>query len=535
MIGTVRRERVNGMRATRSAGALLGVACAVLMAVCLAPVSAAGASPEQLRRQVVDAIAAARMGNAAIAVSVRDCRTGREVLSIQPDDPARRSLIPASNLKLISSGFALITLGRDYEFQTHVLLQGNRLVIRGSGDPAVGDPSLLESLGMTAESFVATIVNAVVSAGATRIDEIVLDDRVFDRILVHPDWPVEQLNRAYAAPVSGLNFHSNVLNVHASPGRRAGDQPVVRTDPSAPWIEVDRSRARTVSEGNTQIWVEHGSSPTRFNLHGSVRTAIRPVQVTLKDPAMMFGRLLGDALLARGVGARPGADGKPTAAVVRYAETMENLSVGAGGERLVTVIKTPIGVVMSKCNVESDNLYAESLLKAAANRVTGQPGTWANGSAAVRMLVRDRLGSDAATELTLADGSGLSRANRVTGQLMTSWLASLANDSTVGQAFVESLPMAGREGTVRTRFRKSRLEGEVRAKSGYIREVRTLSGYVSSRTGTERLAFSVLINQVPSGADQRAKELHEKIVEIVDTWFAPQWRNGPEVVDQFGG
>lgn len=521
-------------RAISSGGRLVAVLAAVLMMANWAVAAAAG-SPEQLRRQIIDAIAAARMGNAGLAVSIRDCQSGREVLSIESDDPARRSLIPASNLKLITSGFALATLGKDYEFRTLVLLQGNRLIVRGSGDPAVGDPALLERLGMSPDSFIDTVVNAIVAAGATRIDEIILDDRVFDRTLLHPDWPADQLNRAYCAPVCGINFHANVLSVHASPARRAGEPPVVRTEPSAPWIEVDRSRARTVSQGNTQIWLEHGSGPTRFNLHGSVRTAIQPVQVTVRDPGLLFGSLLGDALMARGVGGRPGPGGKPSAPTVRYAEPLENLTAPPGVERAVTMIKTPIDVVLERCNVESDNLYAECLLKAAANRVTGQPGAWPNGSAAVRMMIRDRLGSEAATDLTMADGSGMSRANRVTARLMTAWLAAMAQDAEVGPAFIESLALAAQEGTVRSRFRKSRLDGEVRAKSGYIREVRTLSGYVSARSGGERLAFSVLINQVPAGGDQRAKELHERIVEIVDTWFAAQWKRPNADSDRFGG
>ncbi len=514
---------------SRHTAASLRALC-VLLAVALIATPALGrvGSTDRLRRQIIDAIAAARMGNATIAVSIRDCQSDRELVSILPDDPARRSFVPASNMKLITSGFALATLGKDFEFRTYILLQGNRLIIRGSGDPAMGDPALLEQLGMSAESFLSTVVNAIVAAGATRIDEIILDDRVFDRNMLHADWPADQLNRAYCAPVCGINFHANVLSVHASPSGRAGDPPIVRTEPSAPWLEVDRSKARTVSQGNTQIWLEHGDGPTRFNLHGSVRTAIKPVQVTVRDPGMFFGRLLADALGQRGIGGRPGAQQRPSPPVVRYAEPLENLSAPPGVERAVTMIKTPIDVVLERCNVESDNLYAECLLKAACNKVTGQPGSWINGAAAVRMLIRDRLSSDAATDLTMADGSGLSRKNRVTAALMTGWLAAIARDAEIRNTFIESLAVAAQEGTVRTRFRKSKLDGEVRAKSGYIREVRTLTGYVSARTGEDRLAFSVLINQVPSGADQRAKELHERIVELVDTWFAAQWKGAGE-------
>lgn len=488
-----------------------------------APGSGGVISVDKLRRQIMDAIAAARLGSGRIGISIRDCASLNELIVIQPDTTDRRQFIPASNLKLLTSGVALLALGSDYEFRTSIVLQGNRLIIRGSGDPAMADPALLEELGISTEQFVNTLVNSITNAGAMRVDEVILDDRVFDRVNVHPDWPADQLSRAYCAPVSGLNFHANILNVFASPATRVGDPPVIRTDPAATWIEVDRKNARTVAQGNTQIWIQHGATALKFLVHGSVRAAIRePVQVTLKDPGLLFGKLLADGLLKQNVGGKPGTDGRPTMPLVRYAEASENLTVPAGLERTVAVVRTPIAVVLERCNVDSDNLYAESLLKAAAHKLTGQPGSWSNGTAAVRMLIKDRLGADAAATVVMADGSGLSRNNRITVSLMTRWLAEVANDPKAGSTYIESLAVAGSEGTVKSRFKKSKLDCEVRAKSGYIREVRTLSGYLIEGSTDRRIAFSVMVNDVPPGADQRAKDLHERIVELIDSYVASQ-------------
>lgn len=527
-----------------------GLALAVVLGVAIVPLAAtpaAGAdrrarptgepiSADKLRRQINDAIAAARLSGASVGVSVRDCASNNEILLIQPQSAEQRQFIPASNLKLITSGVALLALGNDYEFRTSIVLQGNRLIIRGSGDPAMADPALLEGLGVSCEQFIDTLVTSITNAGAQRVDEVILDDRVFDRTAVHPDWPADQLSRAYCAPVSGLNFHANILNLFASPASRIGDPPVVRTEPSAPWIEVDRRNARTVGEGNTKVWVQHGTTPTRFALYGSVRAAIKePVQVTLLDPGMIFGRLLAEGLARRNLGARPGADGRATAPVIRYAEPAENLAVAPGQERTVAVIRTPIDVVLERCNVDSENLYAESLLKAAANKLTGQPGSWSNGTAAVRMMMKDRLGPESAASLVMADGSGLSRNNRVTVSLMTRWLAEVADDAKNGETFVQSLALAGEEGTVRTRFKKAHLDNEVRAKSGYIREVRTLSGYLTEPTSRRRLSFSVMVNDVPADAHQRAKDLHEQIVELIDTWLASQAAPPSPVAESIGG
>jgi D-alanyl-D-alanine carboxypeptidase/D-alanyl-D-alanine-endopeptidase (penicillin-binding protein 4) len=135
------------------------------------------------------------------------------------------------------------------------------------------------------------------------------------------------------------------------------------------------------------------------------------------------------------------------------------------------------------------------------------------------MQIKDKLGAEAAGSggLILADGSGLSRNNRITPEIMTRWLRALAAEPG-SESFISSLALAGEEGTLRKRFHGVKLHNEVRAKSGYIREVRTLSGYVSNSAG-RRIAFSVLVNNVPSGADGSAKQFHEAVVEAVDQYL----------------
>jgi D-alanyl-D-alanine carboxypeptidase/D-alanyl-D-alanine-endopeptidase (penicillin-binding protein 4) len=150
------------------------------------------------------------------------------------------------------------------------------------------------------------------------------------------------------------------------------------------------------------------------------------------------------------------------------------------------------------------------------------------------MIVKDRIGANYAASLTMSDGSGLSRGNRVTPQLMARWVADIASDARVGEMFIRSMAVAKEEGTVKNRFKGKKLNNEVRAKSGYIREVRTLSGLVSEIPGDDslitgsasprRLAFSILVNDIPAGADARAKEFHENVVESIDEYLTERAR-----------
>ncbi len=483
----------------------------------------AGAFGQSVENRIKAAIGNARLGNAKVGVSVIDTQSGREIADVSING-ADKGLIPASNLKLLTSGAALLALGPKHEYRTEIVLDGPRLIVKGAGDPAFGDPELLDKMKVSVDQFVDRLVESIKKkAPDARIGEVIVDDRVFDREFVHPDWPAGQLHLSYCAQVAGMNFHGNVLNVFVSPGAAPGVEVNARPEPSGNWITV-RRLAKTVKEGNTEVWLERDKEPYSFRLHGTVRTAPGPVQVTVNDPGLFFARVLADRVRKAGLG-MGGMGGKNTSESVigRLAKSDERFEGGT----LVTVVRTPIAVVLERCNVDSDNLYAESLCKLAGHEATGQPGSWANGTALVRMKVRDRLGPEAAAGMTLADGCGLSRNNRVTAGTLARWLRAMALDKACGEAFVSSLALAGEEGTLKKRFKNAKIKNEVRGKSGYIREVRTLSGYVTSPGSGRQAAFSILINGVPSGADQRAKDLHEKIVEIVDDWVAAQSRSAP--------
>ena len=481
---------------------------AAIAGTCL--LALAGSSLGQsIERRVQAAIEKAKLGTAHIGISVLDVESGRELVNVDRGGK-EPGFIPASNLKLITSGVATLVLGPDYEFRTELILSGDRLIVKGAGDPAFGDPELLDRMHMSVDALAGKLVESVQQAGATGIREVVLNDRVFDREYVHPDWPKEQLNRAYCAQVCGLNFHANVLNVFVAPGSGIGSEATARTQPSGSWLTI-RRLAKTVKEGSTEVWLERDKEPYTFRLHGTVRNAPDvPVQVTVNEPSMMLGRVLADRLGKAGLGLQGATPS------VRLIDPDEPAPEGG---TVAAVVRTPLSVVLERCNVDSDNLYAESLLKAAGHKQTGQPGSWSNGTAVARSQIKDALGSEMASRLIMSDGSGLSRTNRVTPEMLTRWLAHMAS-SPGGDVYIRSLAMAGEEGTLKKRFKGSKLKNEVRAKSGYIRQVRSLSGYVTDPSTGKRMAFSVIIDELPAGTDQRAKELHEDVVEIVDDYLA---------------
>lgn len=469
--------------------------------------AAAGAAPA-LARDLAAEIEAILMGSpltsATVGVVVMDVETGRTLVSINGE----RQFIPASNMKALTGGVALAVLGTDFVFRTELQRDGDRLIVRGGGDPAFADPKLLNDMGLELEDLVKMWVDAVRKHGGPAVREIVIDDRIFDQERVHPSWPRDQLNRWYCAEVSGLNFHSNIARVYAEPTAPV-QAPKVTIEPAAPWLTA-RNLGRTVTTGANTVWVSRPPASNAMTLHGNVRwTTQEPVQVALHDPAMVFGRLLRDRVARAGLGD----------AQVRRAEPDESLP----DAELVALVQTPLQVVLRRSNVDSHNLYAESLLKRLGHEITGQPGAWSSGGAVMRMVLGKKLGPQAASGVLIADGSGMSRASRVSPDIMARWLIAMHRDEQLAGPFLDSLPIAGSEGTLRRRFHGASLASEVRAKSGYLSGVSNLSGYVIDEQTGRAVVFSVLVNDIPGSLPvRRVKEFHERVVELIDGWLGEQ-------------
>ncbi len=462
-----------------------------------------------LDQELEAAISGSKLGSEMkLSVTILDGASG-EVLG---EHAPGRSMIPASNMKLLTSGTALSVLGTDFAFETEILLDGETVIVRGAGDPALADPDLLGVMDMGVERFVTMVAERVVEgareqASGGGIREVVVDDRVFDRVLVHPTWPESQLNRRYCAEVSGLNFHRNVICIYARPGA-IGRPPSVTVEPESAWIEIVNN-ARSVGRGKQHTaWASRKFQSNDIGLHGDVRYADNAVEVTIHDPALHFGMLLADRIERAG-----GGEG----IAARLAGEEERL----GGGAPAFSVRTPLATVLERCNVDSQNLYAESLLKRVGHEVTGAPGSWANGAAVVRMELIERLGAWAGSDVTVADGSGMSRENRVTTRAIARWLLDLSRDGEIGEAFIASLAEADeKEGTLRKRFRNMAPEHEVRAKTGYLSGVSALSGYVVDHEHGRRVVFSIISNEKPNSIPlTRVRELEERIVVMIDEWL----------------
>jgi D-alanyl-D-alanine carboxypeptidase/D-alanyl-D-alanine-endopeptidase (penicillin-binding protein 4) len=467
-----------------------------------------------LERKIRNAVASAKIGRTEVAVSVRDTSDLTELVEIRDD----RSMIPASNMKLFTSGAALHRLGTDYFATTTMRLDGDTLWLIGGGDPALGDPMILEKTVWETEGntqgtldvdlLVDLMVDSIAMHGVTELEELIVDDRIFDRAYFHPDWPKDQLDKRYCAEVAGINLHLNVLKVHMRPGRGARPE-IQRTEPRLPWLSpsIDATN-RQGRKDATKIGISRPAGGNQLRIYGNIGEPIA-AEVTLSNIPDVVVRLMKTRLKEAGI-------------EVGSVRLVTAEDPAPSGETIAPSLETPISVLLERCNTNSQNLYAESLCKLLGNDVEDEPGSWENGTRAVRMIVRERIGAPYAQVFQQADGSGLSRRNSVTAELVTAWLSSFEQDPELGPTFIESLAVAGETGSVARRCRTLPEGIRVDCKTGHINGVSCLSGLVRADDGRS-LAFSVLCNKLdPSFSTSGAKKLQDRIVGLLAEELAPE-------------
>jgi len=432
----------------------------------------------------------ARRGTTVTYCAVR-LADGQVIASRQ----AARPMVPASVQKLCTCAVALDVLGETFAFRTRLAMHGDDVFIIGDGDPTLGDPHLAERAAGTIYDTLDRWAHLLRARGLTRIDgHLVLDDDIFQERR-HGDWPKAQHQRWYCAPVAGLNFNDNCLDIRID---LADATPAVTTSPASHRLTV----VNRLRRGSDQLWrVAYDDADRTVTLTGTVRTSMtEPLSVAVNEPSLLLGRVFADRL------ARAGIAGTPPVVRARVAAPDRTLP-----EALTVVAEevTPLATVLQRANKRSLNLAAECLLLRAAVQRTGR-GTFEAAADLARTILVERYGV-APGQVAIADGSGMSRSNRLSAEAAVTILRRLAVDH---PTFLDSLPAAGVDGTLRKRLTGA--AGRVRAKTGTLDGVVTLAGYILDDAGKPAVAIAVFCNDV-RGPNAEARQMIDALVaEWVD-------------------
>jgi D-alanyl-D-alanine carboxypeptidase/D-alanyl-D-alanine-endopeptidase (penicillin-binding protein 4) len=395
---------------------------------------------------------------------------------------------------------ALATLGPGFEFVTRVVARGSVADGTLGGDLCLiggGDPNLS---GRFHDGDVTALFRAwaarLVSLGIRRVaGDIQYESSLFGGEAYCEGWPRDdQYTRWYCAEVSALAFNDNCVGVRVIPGK-AGEPAKIETIPPTAYVTVINQTTTLPGRKAAEIGILRGRADNTITVKGRVyeqATWGYSVDVAVHQPEAYAATVFRETLMAHGIAVDGGV--KPvTLSADQFAAARTLVEHRA---KLVDALK-PV-------NTNSQNLHAEMLLRQLGARFTGK-GTFRTGTAALAEYLKNAgLPADGCA---LVDGSGLAASNRLTANLLAQLLRRAAAEPWY-EDFRQSLAVGGESGTLEKRLNDTVLKGKVFAKTGYISNVRALSGYVLS--GKRRFAFSILMNDCAY-----SRECQDEIIRLL--------------------
>ncbi len=419
-----------------------------------------------------------------------------------------RGLIPASVIKIVTTGTALSILGPGYRFTTSLQYDGTvdpatrtlngNIYIRGGGDPALGS----ETFGSSVDKVVNGWANLVKGLGIDSIaGSIIGDAEAFERDPVPGGWAWEDMQSAYGTGPCGLNIRENTYDLMLTP---AGGGVSLRTSPSVPGLKLYNQVVHNPSIGKSYAYVQGAPFQFERTVLGEI-SSYHEERSAIPDPALFCAQKLQQSLEDNGISVR---DTATTQRLVRLNHV--KIDVKEGRKTLGTTASPSLEQLVYHTNQVSQNFYAEAILRALALREKGYGSTY-GGVGVVYNFWRSK-GIDL-RGMCMVDGCGISRFNTITTRQLAGMLRVFAKDSAVFPKFYRSLPVAGESGTIRKLADGTLAEGNLHAKSGTMSRVRAYAGYVKTKSG-KLLCFAMIGNNT-LWSEQQLRDKFERLFVLM--------------------
>jgi D-alanyl-D-alanine carboxypeptidase/D-alanyl-D-alanine-endopeptidase (penicillin-binding protein 4) len=448
----------------------------------------------ELRQRLADHIGQPKFAAAMWGAKIVSLDTGVTVFEHNP----QKLFSPASNSKLYTVALALDRLGADYRIKTSLYakakpsrsgtLKGD-LIVYGRGDPTIN----ARLNGGDIHQALEPLVRALTNAGVKRIKgDLVGDESFFHGPPFGSGWAWDDLEHYYGAEVSALTINDNTLQAVVKPGARIGAPCQLALLPTTGWLTLS-NRTETVEKSATRkIQFYHPLCQNVIYVTGQmpVEDAGSTNEVTLHNPAGLFASFFKEALARRGIK----VSGK-VRSVSWLDRQVQPLDYGSLVE-LGSVESPPLRDIAREIEKPSQNLYTDLLLTHVGEKFRGADSRANETSEDLGIRELNKFLAEAGIkrgEVIFEEGSGLSRDN-LTAPTATVALLQYMNRHKYAQVYLDALPIAGVDGTLKNRMKGTPAAGNVRAKTGTLRWANTISGYVTTAAG-EHLVFSLMINR----------------------------------------
>lgn len=431
---------------------------------------------------------------ADVAVFAKSMNNGQVLYARNTSEP----LTPASTMKILTAGAALIYLGGDYRFSTQLLtdaksvkngvLQGNLYIVL-SGDPTLTYDDLIELMsGLQSHQIQAISGN------------VYIDNTAYDQRFYGPGWVVKDKNYCYGAPISASIINKNCLPLKIVPSKVSGNPAQVTTSPNFFYPDI-RNGVVTTAGRNRQCGLKLSTNPgSTISLDGCMSKGNYAWGLSyVVTDVPEYNRSLFKNLLAR-----------------LDVDVYGNVTFGSAPDKLYVVNvhnSDPLRDLIHDMLKKSDNIIAASLFKKLGQLYTHQQGSWETGAQAVTQIL-SRYARVDVSGMKILDGSGLSPDNLATASQMMQLLDYAIHTPKISDDFYSALPIGGIDGTLKHRL--GNIPRRVHAKTGTISGVNSLAGYVTTRDN-QTIGFVILVNGRKS-LGWKYKAMEDKIVTALSRY-----------------
>lgn len=449
---------------------------------CMSAFVESRAAEVSIQQKILQYLESKKYVGKGIGVVIKDLEKDTVLVSIN----AQEMLNPASVAKLVTGAAAFEILGNSYQFKTQVFIDGDfdpdsgvvngNLCIRGAGDP-----------GFTAERLW-LFAQHLYHLGIRNIKgNLILDDFFFDSVTVGPGFNDDSSSRAYLPLIGALSSSFNSIAIHHRTGAVAGSPVYVDVFPKIHGMQVI-STAKTAAPGkknNIEIRTVAANNGTNVIVQGAMGVNETPRYTYRK--VWQTWEVFGGALLAQLYDAGISMSGK-----IEHKQLSKDI---LSKKAIYEFSSEPLSSYLNAMFKYSNNFSSEMIYKTIA-AAEGKPGSWE--SASVRIADwwnQNKLPGD----LQFRNGSGLGNVNRISADQVTSLLSHVWSQKSYLPEYLSALSLAGVDGTLKTRFKNSALQGVVRGKTGTLNsfKVSSLAGYLFKQN--KPFAFTVICNNVGNG------------------------------------
>lgn len=423
------------------------------------------------------------------------------------------SLVPASTLKIVTTGAALSMLGGDFKFETKLqydgvfdtltgIIKGNLYIIGG------GDPTLESEYFKDKKDSLSTTdkwAELLKKKGIKKIEGAIIGDAgIFDDNMIPAQWIWADIGNYFGAGASGLSYHDNKYTLYLKSGVVGSKSLITKTKPDINGLQMVNNVSSGGNDDNAFIY----GAPYSYyrEIQGTIPANKNNYEVegSIPDPALYCAQSLESSLKKIGIKITKKAT---TTRVLKEADEY----LFSNKTTLYKHYSPTLNEIIYWTNFKSNNLYAEHLLKYIAYKKDGI-GRENEGTEIITAFWKNK-GVDV-NGFFMNDGCGLSRSNVITTKTEAQILRLMAKDKNF-KAYYKSFPIAGKIGPLDNFCEGTSAKDNLCAKSGYITRARGYAGYVKNKKG-EMLCFSLLANNYECTPPEMKKKLEKLMIAIAE-------------------